>query len=249
LNDGNLAYPLQRLIQRSRLGISITVPFRTETVPRSRPLVTLRQSCHSPFRIRLVVKCIPRYRFQHSRLVTCISQSRGPRVLMASTSRASLPILDLSLADDPQQKPQLLARLHDALFNVGFLYITNHGVAPEAISNLVALLPALFDQPAEARAAISKMNSPHFLGYSGYAEGVTLGLKDLREQFDFATELPVIWDPTCKAPQTASRSIGSQVDRDLSQLYWRLRGPNQCPSEDLVPGFRSAYTESGNTRS
>lgn len=167
---------------------------------------------------------------------------------MTSPARKGLPILDLSLANDPRQKRQLLDQLHHALFNIGFLYIKNHGVPSETISNLVARLPALFDQPAEARAAMAKMNSPHFLGYSGYAEEVTLGMKDLREQFDFATELPVIWDPNYKTSPEGAGPKGSHVDRDFSRLYWRLRGPNQWPLEDLVPGFRIAYTELGYTK-
>ena len=40
---------------------------------------------------------------------------------------------------------------------------------------------------------MSKLNSPHFLGYNGFAEETTLGKKDMREQLDFATELPVVW--------------------------------------------------------
>jgi isopenicillin N synthase-like dioxygenase len=165
---------------------------------------------------------------------------------MASATEATLPILDLSLAGDPRQKPQFLEQLHDALFNVGFLYIKNHGVPADTISNLVSCLPALFDQPTEAKAAMSKINSPHFLGYSGYAEEVTLGVNDLREQFDFATELPVIWQ-SCNLAQEGSGTT-SYEGKDLSKLYWRLRGPNQWPSEELVPGFRNAYTELDCTR-
>ena len=166
---------------------------------------------------------------------------------MAPTEAVALPILDLSKADDPAGKSELLKQLHDALFNVGFLYITYHGVAAETISNLVSLLPSLFDQPASAKAALSKLNSPHFLGYSGFAEETTLGVKDLREQFDFATELPAVWNPSGNTihPDVAPTSrLNSNFDRDFSELYWRLRGPNQWPSEELVPGFRRAFTES-----
>ncbi|KAF2248417.1 Clavaminate synthase-like protein [Trematosphaeria pertusa] len=148
--------------------------------------------------------------------------------------RTGLPVLDLSMAQDPEQKATLLEQLHDALFNVGFLYIKNHGVPSQTISNLAALLPALFNQPAEAKASLTKLNSPHFLGYSGYAEETTLGEKDLREQFDLATELPVVYDPL--ASQTDTR-------RNFSKPYWHLRGPNQWPSEGYVRGFRKAFTE------
>ncbi|KAF2714809.1 Clavaminate synthase-like protein [Pleomassaria siparia CBS 279.74] len=154
---------------------------------------------------------------------------------------STLPILDLSKANDPEQKLKLLEQLHHALFNIGFLYVKNHGVDPRIISNLVTLLPTLFEQSSEEKARLSKLNSPHFLGYSGYAEGTTLGQKDLREQFDFATELPVIYDPYAGRLQPTSASAASK--RDFSNTFWRLRGPNQYPSEEQVPGFHKAYTE------
>ncbi|KAL5379187.1 hypothetical protein DPSP01_008636 [Paraphaeosphaeria sporulosa] len=149
---------------------------------------------------------------------------------------AALPILDLSMADSLHQKQQLLGQLHDALFNVGFLYIKNHGIPQEKIKALTSLLPALFDQTNEAKASLSKMNSPHFLGYSGFAEEVTLGQKDLREQFDFATELPIVYDPKGSTSDTSE-------GKDFSKLYYRLRGPNQWPYEKNVPGFRKAFLE------
>jgi isopenicillin N synthase-like dioxygenase len=148
----------------------------------------------------------------------------------------SIPVLDLGLQYSPH-RDLLLHRLRDALFDVGFLYIKNHGVPESTISNLVDFLPPLFDLPNESKARISKLNSPHFLGYSGFAEETTLGKKDLREQFDFATDLPVVWErkPAIEEP--------TKRQRDFARLYWRLRGPNQWPLEQELPGFREALTE------
>jgi isopenicillin N synthase-like dioxygenase len=146
----------------------------------------------------------------------------------------SIPILDLSLSSDPSQRKALLTQLHDALFNVGFLYVKNHGVPQGTIDNLVDIIPRLFSLPVQDKLQISKLNSPHFLGYNGYAEESTLGQKDLREQFDFATELPVIYNPEYKA---------NEGEHDFSKQYWRLRGPNQWPAEDIVPGFREILTK------
>lgn len=148
---------------------------------------------------------------------------------------APVPLLDLSKANSPETRHELLKQLREALYHVGFLYIKNHGVPQHVISGLTSRLPALFNQPSTAKAAISKINSPHFLGYNGYAQETTLGEKDLREQFDFATELPVVYDPS------ATTTIDG---RNFSKLYWRLRGPNQWPDETRVPGFRTAFTQS-----
>ena len=155
-------------------------------------------------------------------------------------SFSSLPILDLSWADDPKKKPELLEQLRDVLYNIGFLYIINHGVRPETISKLTRRLPLLFDMPTGEKRRLSKLNSPSFLGYSGFAEEVTLGKKDLREQYDFATELSIVYDPDGSA--VAGKTDGHESRRDFSRPYWRLRGPNQWPSEHFAPDFRQALT-------
>ena len=172
---------------------------------------------------------------------------------MEDGNDTSIPILDLSWADKSSKRPLLLKQLRAALFDVGFLYIKNHGVPDRTISNLTYKLPLLFDLPASERAALSKLNSSHFLGYSGFAEETTLGKQDLREQFDYATELPVVYDEDA-SKYTPSQTNGfngitshdqdsipnGEKQIDFSQLYWRLRGPNQWPSESSISGFRDA---------
>lgn len=168
----------------------------------------------------------------------------------------TIPVLDLALAEDPESRPELLKQLHAALFDVGFLYIVNHGVPATTVNRLTDLLPELFALPPEEKASLSKLNTPHLLGYSGFAEETTLGKRDLREQFDFATELPTVWrEPEDGAKDVASLQHAGPTDdsdvsnghpsssRDFSNLYWRLRGPNQWPKEESLPGFREALTE------
>jgi isopenicillin N synthase-like dioxygenase len=143
----------------------------------------------------------------------------------------TIPILDLGLAEDPSQRNILLGQLRDALFNVGFLYIINHGVEEETILNLATRMPELFCLSDLDKNELSKLHSPHFLGYSSVAEEITQGKHDLREQFDFATELPVIY---------GSESSIQHSERDFASQYWRLRGPNQWPAESDLPGFKDA---------
>ncbi|KAH8714402.1 hypothetical protein BGZ61DRAFT_492869 [Ilyonectria robusta] len=120
-----------------------------------------------------------------------------------------IPILDLSLGDDPATLPELLSCLRTALTDVGFLYVSNHGVSASLIAELVRVLRPLFDLPPDAKASIALENSPHFLGYSGTGSETTAGSADQREQVELATEL----DAGSGAP------------------YERLRGPNQWPCQ------------------
>jgi isopenicillin N synthase-like dioxygenase len=106
-----------------------------------------------------------------------------------SSAFSSIPILDLSLANSPLTRPKLLADLHHAFTQVGFLYIKNHGVGPSTVESLAAALPSLFDLPAEAKESCALHNSPHFLGYSGFGSEWTASSVDLREQFEFGTPL------------------------------------------------------------
>ncbi|KAJ5177193.1 Oxoglutarate/iron-dependent dioxygenase [Penicillium canariense] len=127
----------------------------------------------------------------------------------------SIPVIDLALAKSPATRPILLQQLHHALTRVGFLYVSNHDVSQEAISDLKQLLPQLFELDPRSKDEVNLHNSPHFLGYSQVGSETTAGVEDKREQFEFATELPNTWD----------------ADKPL---YERLKGPNQWPSHDPV---------------
>ena len=53
--------------------------------------------------------------------------SRCPK--MPHSAFDSLPIIDLALANSPEEKPQCLEELRHALFNIiGFMYIKNTGI-------------------------------------------------------------------------------------------------------------------------
>jgi len=136
----------------------------------------------------------------------------------------SIPIIDLSLAESPT-RPELLKQLHYALTQVGFLYVSNHGVPREAIQDLKDLLPRLFKLDQGTKEKVALHNSPHFLGYSHVGSEMTAGAEDKREQFEFATELPNAW-------------------REGRPLYERLKGPNQVHPVALQPSRRNRLTYS-----
>ncbi|KAJ8060268.1 hypothetical protein OCU04_010609 [Sclerotinia nivalis] len=143
-----------------------------------------------------------------------------------STNFSEIPVLDLSLANDPSTKPQLLKELRDVLLNIGFLFVKNHEVPTDIVDKLVQTLPDLFGIPIEEKISIALENSPHFLGYSGLGAEMTAQVKDQREQFEFATELEPTW-----------------VEGDL--LYKKLVGPNQWPpSLPLIRPVIEKYTQS-----
>lgn len=124
------------------------------------------------------------------------------------TEFTSIPTIDLDEVKDPAKRPRVLEELRHVLLNVGFLYIRNHGVSEQTIQDLVDALPVFFNLTKEEKGEIGLLNSPHFLGYSGIGAETTAGKVDVRQQFEFATELEDTWFE----------------GRPLAE---RLKGPNQ----------------------
>jgi isopenicillin N synthase-like dioxygenase len=129
-------------------------------------------------------------------------------MLSSASSFTSIPVIDLSWSSSPDSRQALLDQLRYAVTEVGFLYVSNHGVPDHVIQQLVDALPALFDLPDRVKSQIALSNSPHFLGYGQVGSETTAGEQDRREQFEFATELACSWKPNIP-------------------LYERLKGPNQ----------------------
>jgi isopenicillin N synthase-like dioxygenase len=127
---------------------------------------------------------------------------------MASSDFTSIPIIDLAKADISDTRIKLLTDLRHAVTNVGFLYVTNHGVSNIVVESLVNALPLLFSLSEQEKEHVALKKSPHFLGYSGTGSETTAGKIDQREQFEFATELVDDW-------------------KQGQPLAERLKGPNQ----------------------
>ncbi|KAJ5737670.1 Oxoglutarate/iron-dependent dioxygenase [Penicillium malachiteum] len=116
-------------------------------------------------------------------------------------------------AESSTSHPELLRQLHHAITQVGFLYISNHGVPCKTISDFKEILHILFSLDSKSKEDVALHRSPHFLGYSHVGSETTAGLEDKREQFEFATELVDTWDAE-------------------QPIYERLKGPNQWPGKD-----------------
>ena len=137
---------------------------------------------------------------------------------------SSLPILDFSrFRAGGGQRDDFLNSLRDAAREVGFFYLSGHGIAAETVDELRALSRRFFALPEAEKRAIEMVNSPHFRGYTQPGFERTRGERDWREQVDFATE---------REP----------LRRDAGLPDWsRLQGPNQWPASlpDLKPAILS----------
>ena len=134
----------------------------------------------------------------------------------------SLPILDLSTLDDgPDAAEEFRAVLLAATHDVGFFYLTGHGLTDDDIATAFATAEKFFALPLEDKVRLEMVNSPHFRGYNRTGGELTQGRVDWREQIDIAAERDAVTDPAAPA-------------------YMRLEGPNQWPGG--LPELRETFT-------
>jgi isopenicillin N synthase-like dioxygenase len=130
-----------------------------------------------------------------------------------------LPTLDLRRFAGPD-RAAFLAELRRTAREIGFFYVTGHGV-PDAVPEAVlAASRRFFALPEAEKLKVEMVHSPHFRGYNRPGWELTRGRPDWREQFDLAAERPAL-------PRNGGLPAWS-----------RLQGPNQWP--EAVPGFREA---------
>jgi len=101
--------------------------------------------------------------------------------MTASLSDSSIPLLDLSRLDaGVARRSAFLAELRAASRDVGFFYLTGHGVEPDLLRDLIRLSRRFFALPAADKLAVEMVNSPHFRGYNRVAWELTRGAPDWR---------------------------------------------------------------------
>lgn len=137
-------------------------------------------------------------------------------IATAGSAFQSVPVVDIASlgSGNSAAEAATVAQLRSAAAEVGFLYVTGHGIAPSVIARLQAAAKRLFDLPMEAKMATYIGNSVNHRGYVPPGEEEFYpGAKDAKEGFDLALDLP---------PE--------QVPPGHPML-----GPNQWPD---LPGFR-----------
>jgi len=136
----------------------------------------------------------------------------------------ALPVLDLSLLEGTvAQRQGFFEELRNAARDVGFFYLTGHGIDSELLSQVQQHSRQFFALPDADKAAVGMINSPHFRGYNRAASEITRGKPDLREQFDLGAERAVL-------------------PADPNSPFWaRLQGPNQWP--EALPELKPLLLE------
>ncbi|WP_088317114.1 isopenicillin N synthase family oxygenase [Kineosporia sp. R_H_3] len=144
--------------------------------------------------------------------------------MTVSAEPRTLPILDLSRfrAGDAEREA-FLADVRHAAHDVGFFFVTGHGVPAAVTEGVMAAAHAFFALPADAKLAIENVHSRQFRGYTRVGSEVTAGSADQREVLDVGPERPAL-------------DLGPD-----DPAYLGLVGPNLWPS--AMPSLRPAVLD------
>jgi isopenicillin N synthase-like dioxygenase len=147
--------------------------------------------------------------------------------------RQALPILDLRRFDGtPDERAAFLEELRGTARELGFFYLSGHGIDDALIGDVLRLSRRFFDLPEAEKLRIQMVNSPQFRGYNRAGLEYTRGKPDWREQVDIG-------------PEQEARAL------DRAAPPWtRLIGPNQWPQAlpELKPtilAYQAAVTALG----
>ena len=136
----------------------------------------------------------------------------------------AIPIVDIQAlgGHDPGAHSRVIDALRAAASQVGFLYVTGHGVPDALIAQIIAAAKAFFALSEAEKMKVFIGNSRNHRGYVPEGEEVFAGkTPDRKEAFDLSFDL-------------------SENDEDYRRGN-PLLGPNQWP--EGLPGFRVAVME------
>lgn len=130
-----------------------------------------------------------------------------------------VPIVDISGAGDPQQRPALVKQVISVAEEVGFMYVVGHGIGNDILDGIFDMSRSFFDLPDVEKRKIHITKSREYRGYLGLLEkGNT--------------------DPTFKGNNLEAFHCSVELSADDPDVKAGkpLRGPNLWP--DSPTGFR-----------
>lgn len=139
-----------------------------------------------------------------------------------------IPVLDLDRLEQGESELRtFLFDLRTAARDVGFFYLSSHGITQPDIDAVLDAARRFFALSEADKLAIEMVKSPQFRGYTRAGGELTRGKADWREQLDIGVERATI-------------SQGPSVP-----AWTRLQGPNQWPAAlpELKPALLAWQTK------
>jgi isopenicillin N synthase-like dioxygenase len=149
-----------------------------------------------------------------------------PSLVAAKLSVTEIPVIDIGpfLRGTPADRAVVAKKIGDACRNIGFFYITNHGVPEALIAETYAQARRFFALPETVKEEVAIENSACHRGY------FSTGGENLDPAKQKTGDL--------KEGYKIGRDLGA--DHPLVQANTPLHGPNQWPAN--LPGWRETMT-------
>ncbi|KAL4070392.1 hypothetical protein J3A83DRAFT_4372573 [Scleroderma citrinum] len=102
----------------------------------------------------------------------------------------SIPVIDIGNASTPEQRVALAREISNACMNVGFFYVTGHGIPQETIDNLFSVMQDYFSLPLETKMKLYHKEVANFKGYAPVLDSNIdpINRGDLHEGFEAGWE-------------------------------------------------------------
>lgn len=154
-------------------------------------------------------------------MTTGIKPGIGPSSSGSLTDFDRIPVIDLSgmYENDPQAKERIAIALRTACTEVGFFYITNHGVPEDLIGRVFSEARRLFDCPLDKKMEIHVKKSTHQLGYVANGDenaNPLVSKADIHEAFDFVVDDMMVGSELWKGD---FRKVGNQWPDNLPGFH------------------------------
>jgi len=105
---------------------------------------------------------------------------------------SQIPIIDLGNASnpDPAARKRLGVAIRDACMNVGFFYVSNHGISEAAVEKALSACKEYFSLPLEEKMELDMKKTPNFKGYNPVlsSNNDPQNGGDMHEGFEFGWE-------------------------------------------------------------
>ncbi|KIN94853.1 hypothetical protein M404DRAFT_1007981 [Pisolithus tinctorius Marx 270] len=102
----------------------------------------------------------------------------------------SIPVVDIGCVSTPEERAALAQQIRDACMNVGFFYISNHGIPQETIDEVFSAMKAYFSLPLETKMKLYHKEVANFKGYAPVLDSNIdpANRGDLHESFEIGWE-------------------------------------------------------------
>jgi isopenicillin N synthase-like dioxygenase len=133
-----------------------------------------------------------------------------------------LPVIDLAPFVEGrglEERRAVAAALREACIDIGFFYLTGHGIPEREFDDIIALGHRFFELPLAEKMRLHSNNSPSRLGYRGFGgpnpDANPDKIPDIKERFHMSREV------LAGEPEEGRRNAGQ----------------SQWPADALIPGF------------